>query len=75
MSLDSFEPMTLFVSLVTSLVGFGLFSYGRKQQRIPQVVGGLLLMVYPYFVSSLNSMLVVGTVICAGVWFALRAGW
>ncbi|MEO6223018.1 MAG: hypothetical protein ABIP90_07190 [Vicinamibacterales bacterium] len=75
MSLDSFEPMTLFVSLVTSLAGFGLFSYGRKQQRLPQVAGGLLLMVYPYFVSSLSTMLIAGSLICAGVWLAVRAGW
>ena len=75
MSLESFEPATLFVSIVTSLVGFGLFSYGRKQARLPQVIGGLFLMVYPYFVSTLTSMLVIAFVILAGVWFALRAGW
>jgi hypothetical protein len=75
MSLESFEPMTLFVSVVTSLVGWALFSYGRKQARIPQVIGGLLLMVYPYFVSTMTTMMVVGLSIVAGVWLALRAGW
>ena len=75
MSLESFEPMTLFISVVTSLVGWGFFSYGRKQARMPQVVGGLLLMVYPYFVSTVNTMMLVGVSILAGMWFALRAGW
>ena len=71
----SFDPSTLFVSLLTSAIGYALFSYGRKQARIPQVVGGLLLMVYPYFVSSLTSMLLIGVLICGGVWAALRMGW
>jgi hypothetical protein len=71
----NFDPSTLFVSLLTSVIGYALFTYGRKQARLPQVVGGLLLMVYPYFVASLTSMLVIGVLICAGVWVALRMGW
>jgi len=71
----SFDPSTLFVSLLTSAIGYGLFSYGRKQARLPQVIGGVLLMVYPYFVSSFTSMLGIGVLISAGVWVALRMGW
>ena len=71
----SFEPTTLFVSLMTSVVGYALFRYGRKQARLPQVVGGLALMVYPYFVYTFTSMLIIGVVICVGVWVALRMGW
>ena len=71
----SFDPSTLFVSLFTSAIGYALFSYGRKQARIPQVVGGVLLMVYPYFVDSFTSMFIIGVLICVGVWAALRMGW
>ncbi len=71
----SFDPTTLFISLMTSAIGYALFSYGRKQARLPQVIGGVLLMVYPYFVDSITSMLVVGVLICVGVWLALRMGW
>ncbi len=71
----SFEPSTLFVSLMTSVVGYALFRYGRKQARLPQVIGGLALMVYPYFVDTFTSMLTIGVVICVGVWVALRMGW
>lgn len=71
----SFDPGTLLVSLMTSAVGYALFSYGRKQARLPQVIGGLLLMVYPYFVSSFTSMLVIGLVIIAAVFTAVRMGW
>jgi len=63
------------VSLVTSGAGLVLFTYGRKQARMPQVIGGLLLMVYPYFVSTLAGILVVGALIGGGVWVALRMGW
>lgn len=71
----SFDPGTLFVSLMTSVVGYALFQYGRKQARLPQVIGGLALMVYPYFVASLASLLVIGLLICAVVWAATRMGY
>ena len=33
-----------------STVGLGLLIYGKRQQRIPQIVVGILMLVYPYFV-------------------------
>ena len=66
---------SLFLSLFTSAVGFALFTYGRKMQRLPQVVGGIALMVYPYFVESSAVSLVVGAVISIAVWLAVRMGY
>lgn len=66
---------SLFLSLITSAVGFALFTYGRKMQRLPQVVGGIALMVYPYFVGSAAVSLVVGAAISIGVWLAVRMGY
>lgn len=66
---------TLFLSLVTSGAGFVLFTYGRKQARIPHVVAGLLLMVYPYFVPTAAWMLGVGVAIGVALWWAVREGW
>jgi len=71
----SFDPGMLFLSLITSGVGFVLFVHGKKQGRGPQLAGGLALMVYPYFVSTVTMMLIVGSVICAAVWLAVRQGW
>jgi hypothetical protein len=65
----------LFLSLITSGIGFVLFVYGKKQGRWPQLAGGLALMVYPYFVSTLTATLVVGGGIIAAVWIAVRQGW
>jgi hypothetical protein len=71
----SFDPGLLFLSLVTSGVGFVLFVYGRKQERPPQLAGGIALMVYPYFVSTVTMMLAIGAAIVAATWLAVRQGW
>lgn len=71
----SFDPTWLFISLFPSGAGFVLFTYGRKQDRLPHIVAGLLLMVYPYFTPSLSALIGVGAAICAADWFAIRAGY
>ena len=71
----SFDPTWLFISLIPSGVGFVLFVYGKKQGRWPQMVGGLLLMVYPYFATSLVSLVATGSVIGFMLWYAIRLGW
>ena len=48
----NFDPGFLLLSVIFSAVGFVYFSYGRKQAKIPLIVVGLLLMVYPYFLDS-----------------------
>lgn len=69
------DPTWLFLSLIPSGVGFVLFMYGKKQQRWPQLAGGLLLMVYPYFATSVGALVGVGAIICVAIWYALRLGW
>ena len=71
----SFDPTWLFVSLIPSGIGFVLFVYGKKQGRWPQLVAGLLLMVYPYFTPSLISLVGAGGAIGAVLWYLLRIGW
>ena len=74
-----FKPMDtstggLFASLAISAVGTGFFIYGKKQGRLPQLVAGLLLGVYPYFVSGLGWMLGMAAAILAGMAVAIRWG-
>jgi hypothetical protein len=71
----SLDPGLLFFSLITSGVGFVLFMYGKKQDRGPQLVAGLVLMVYPYFVPDLIWNVVVFVVILVVTWLAVRQGW
>ncbi len=64
----------LFLSLAIGAVGAGLFLYGKKQSRPPQMIGGLLLCLYPYFVSNLWLMGGIALVIVACVWVASLRG-
>ncbi len=56
-------------------IGFVLFIYGRKQQRWPQLVAGLLLMAYPYFVDSALWLAIIGVSIGLALWAAIRLDW
>jgi hypothetical protein len=71
----SFDPTWLFLSLIPGGIGFVLVVYGRKQGRWPQLVAGLLFLVYPYFTPGLISLVVTGAAIGAGLWYAVRLGW
>jgi hypothetical protein len=65
----------VFLSLIPGGIGFVLFVYGKKQDRWPHLVTGLVLMVYPYFTTSVAALIGVGALICGALWYAVRAGW
>jgi hypothetical protein len=46
-------------SVVVGSVGLGFFMYGKRQQRIPHLVVGIVLMVFPYLVSSVSLMAII----------------
>ena len=69
------DPTWLLLSLIPSGIGFVLFTYGKKQDRWPHLVGGLLFMVYPYFTPNVASLLGVGAALGATVYFLVNAGW
>jgi len=71
----SLDPTLLFLSLITSGIGFVLFVYGKKQERWPQLVAGVALMIYPYVVSTATMMIAIGAGIIAALWLAVRQGW
>ena len=49
----------LLASVVVGSVGLGFFMYGKRQQRVPHLVVGLVLMVFPYLVSSVGLMTII----------------
>jgi len=69
------DPTWLFLSLVPSGVGFVLLVYGKKRERWPQLVAGLLFMVYPYFATSVTSLVGIGVILGGSLWYVVRAGW
>ena len=65
---------SLFANVFVSAVGFGIVLYGKKQRRAPQLVTGLVLMVFPYFVTEAMWMLTIAGVLIVGLWFAVQRG-
>jgi len=64
----------MIASLMVSVVGFAIFWFGRKQRRVPHLVVGILLMVFPYFISSTFLILGIGALLGGGLWLAVRFG-
>jgi hypothetical protein len=65
----------LLASLFISSIGLVTFLYGKKQGRVPQLVIGLVLVVYTYFLSSIAWMFGIAAVLLGLLWLAVRLGW
>ncbi|HXU61831.1 MAG TPA: hypothetical protein VN962_09040 [Polyangia bacterium] len=65
----------LFASLIVSAIGFVLLHYGRKMARIPHVLAGVALLIYPYFVPGVVLTLVIAAAVLAVLALAVRLGW
>tara|TARA_R110000764_G_scaffold28405_20_gene66921 strand:- start:5885 stop:6091 length:207 start_codon:yes stop_codon:yes gene_type:complete len=50
-------------------IGIGFFMYGRKQKAIVPLCTGLALFVFPYFMSSVTMLLIVGVILVAIPYF------
>jgi hypothetical protein len=68
------DPIWFLMSLVVSGAGFVAFMYGKKQKRLPQMAAGVVLMVYPYFVSNAWLMLGIAAAILVAMVAAIRFG-
>ena len=71
----SLDPTWLVLSLIPGGVGFVLLVLGKKYGRVPHIVAGLALMVYPYFFESVLGLVAVGVLIGGAFWLAVRGGW
>lgn len=63
------DPSILLWGLLFGSVGLGYFVYGKKQSRFVPLVCGILLMVFPYVVSNVLVMVLVGLVLVALPYF------
>jgi len=68
------SPGTLIAGTLVSSVGFGLYLYGKRSSRFPQLLAGLALMGFPMFVHGVIANLVIGAGTCAGLWAWGRLG-
>jgi len=65
---------SLFTSMIVSSIGFVLLVYGRKMGRPPHVLAGIVLLIFPYFVSSILAMLGIAFVLCLVLWVVVQRG-
>jgi hypothetical protein len=69
------DANALLASLLIGLVGAGCFMYGKRQGRVPPMIVGVLMCIYPYFVPSVVVMGVVAVVLLVALWGATRLGY
>ncbi len=69
------DANSLLASMLVSSIGFVLFFYGKRMQRGPQLVCGLVLMIYPYFLSAVLPMFGVAAGLLLLLWLALDRGY
>ena len=53
-----------------SAAGLGYFIYGKRQQAIVPLVCGLVLMIYPYFITNLLVLVLIGALLMVLPWLA-----
>lgn len=61
---------SLLSGIVISCLGAGVFLYGKNVQRLPPLVIGMAMCLYPYFLSVLMMWIV--TIVLLGVLYKLR---
>ncbi len=68
------DANSLLASIVPSSIGLVAFMYGKRQGRLPHMAVGVVMMIYPYFVSNIPIMLAIAAVLSLGLWLAVRMG-
>jgi hypothetical protein len=67
-----FGASFLFAWLLWGSVGVGYFIYGKKQQSLSAMVGGILMIAVSYFVGSALLMSLICFLVIAGVYGLLK---
>ncbi len=60
---------TLLWGLFFGSFGLGYFMYGKKQKKLMPFISGILLMVFPYFISNPIMLVILGTTLMAMPYF------
>lgn len=64
----------LMVSMAVSGIGYVFFRYGRRMGRSIFAVTGLVIMVFPYFVSDTKLVIGITAAVCAVLYFLKARG-
>ncbi len=68
------DANSLLASLLVGSIGFVAFAYGKKQSRLPQMLVGFALMVFPYFVASVPLILGIAAGLLGVLVIAVKLG-
>jgi hypothetical protein len=60
---------SLLWGLLFGSIGLGFFIYGKKQRTVVPLICGLLLMIFPYFVSNTFLLVTLGAVLISVPYF------
>ncbi len=63
------DSTLLIWGLLFSAIGLGFFMYGKKQKALIPLTCGLVLMIYPYFISNAIVLVILGVVLMAIPYF------
>ncbi|MET0655217.1 MAG: hypothetical protein ABWY94_06570 [Pseudoxanthomonas sp.] len=63
------DTASLLWGLVFGSFGLGYFIYGKNQKALVPALCGVVLMVFPYFVSSTLLLVIIGAGLLAIPWF------
>jgi RsiW-degrading membrane proteinase PrsW (M82 family) len=63
------DESLLIWGMVFGSIGLGFFIYGKKQKKPVPLAVGIGLFVFPYFVTTLTQMFIVGTILVLTPYF------
>ena len=66
---------SLLASLLVGLVGAAVLMYGKRQGRVPAIVVGAVMVVYPYFIGNAIVVIAIAAALVLALWGAGRLGW
>jgi hypothetical protein len=69
------DASELIASLAIGSVGYLVFAFGKRQGRLPQMVVGIALLGFPYFVDGVLTMVVIALGLLLSLWGGLKLGW
>jgi hypothetical protein len=66
------NALTLMVYILTGVGGMAYFVYGKRQQNAAFLVAGVCLCIYPYVVSGILTLVLVGLALLAAPFLVSR---
>ena len=55
--------------MIFGAIGLGFFTYGKKQKAVVPLIVGIVLFIFPYFISNVYMLVIMGIVLVAVPYF------